>query len=488
MSDRAMEINPPLYKRLAQHVEAAIARGSLKFGDRLPSLRALSVRHDVSISTALQTYRYLENRRFVEARPKSGYFVSSVNRTLKIPEPALHTPRASFVGKTQYVMEVLEASRRADVIPFGAAVPDPLLCPSAKLQRLMASALRRDSSLSSLYVLSIGHPELQRQIARRSIDFGCRLQPAEIVVTNGAMEALNLALRAVAHAGDTIALESPTFFGLLQLVESLGMKAVEIPTHPRDGISLEALDLATQNSGAVKACVVTANFQYPLGSLMSDANKKRIVKLLAARDVALIEDDICGDLYFGKTRPRAAKAWDDESNVILCSSFTKCLAPGLRVGWMAPGKYLARVEVLKLITSISTAALPQVAIARFMEDGGYDHHLRKLRRAFYDQTQRFADAIARYFPAETRMSLPRGGYLLWVELPKRVDAHRLFETAMRESIGIAPGAMFSNSERFNHYIRLNCGHLWSPPIERALRRLGELTEEISHEARNQRRA
>jgi DNA-binding transcriptional MocR family regulator len=464
----------PLYQTLAHEVESAILSGSLASGDRLPSVRELSSRRGVSISTALQTYRHLENRRLIEARPKSGYFVSLKQRELQAPEPPAHTPRASLVGKSRYVMEVLAASRRADVVPFGAAVPSPNLCPSGKLQRLIAGALRRDASMIGVYPMSLGHPELQRQIARRSIDFGCRLQSEEIVVTNGAMEALSLALRAVARAGDTIALESPTFFGLLQLIESLGMKAIEIPTDPRNGISIDALDLATRKAGAVQACVIVSNFQNPLGSLMPDANKKRLVKLLAARDVALIEDDIYGELYFGTARPRVAKAWDEDGNVILCSSFSKCLAPGLRIGWMAPGKYLPKIEILKLITSISTAALPQVAIARFMADGGYDHHLRKLRRAFHDQTQRFAGAIARTFPPGARMSVPQGGYLLWVELPKRLDAHRLFEAALRESISIAPGGMFSNSERFNHYVRLNCGHAWSPPIERAIRRLGEL--------------
>ena len=465
----------PLYQSLAREVETAILAGSLATGDRLPSVRELSTRRGVSVSTALQTYRHLENRRLVEARPKSGYFVSRTSRDISAPEPPAHTPRAGFVGKTRYVMEFLEAASRADTVPFGAGLPGPQLCPSAKLQRLMAGALRRDGSASSVYPFGRGHPELQRQIARRSIDVGCRLKPEEIVITNGGMEALGLALRAVARAGDTIALESPTFFGLLQLIGSLGMKAIEIPTHPRTGISIEALDLATRKAGAVKACIVVCNFQNPLGSLMPDTNKKRLVKLLASRDIALIEDDIYGELHYGSVRPRAAKAWDQDNNVILCSSFSKCLAPGLRMGWLAPGRYLPQVEVLKFVTSIATAVLPQVTIARFMADGGYDHHLRRMRRAFYDQTQRYTDAIARYFPPGTRLSVPQGGFLLWIELPGKLDAQRLFEAALRESISIAPGGMFSDSDRFDHYIRLNCGHPWSPTIERAIRRLGELT-------------
>lgn len=469
----------PLYQRIARQFESAIASGSLARGDRLPSVRELSGSQGVSVSTALLAYRHLENRLLIEARPKSGYFVARATRRLDEPKHVQHKSKPSYVGKARYVMEILEQSRRPNVMPFGAAIPGPQLFPSAKLQRLMASLMRRQPNLSSLYSMQSGHPELQHQIARRAVSFGCNLEPEEIVITNGGMEALNLALRAVAKPGDTVALESPVYFGVLQVIEDLDLKVLEIPTHPRTGISLEALDLATQKPGAVKACIAMPNFHNPLGSLMPDSHKKRLVELLARRGIPLIEDDIYGELYFGKHRPSAAKAWDKDDNVILVSSFSKILAPGFRIGWMAPGRHLARVRSLKFTTSISTAELQQLVIARFMQDGGFDHHLRRLRSAFHKQILRYADAVAHYFPDGCRLSLPQGGYLLWIELPASVDAQKLFDLAMKENISIAPGNMFCGTDRFDHYIRLNCGHTWSDRVESSVRRLGALVADLA---------
>ena len=319
-----------LYQELAGRLAQAIQAGSLKAGDRLPSVRQLSAQHQVSISTVTQAYRW---------------------------------------------------------------TPSETLYPGAKLARLLASAARRRPGLISHYGMSPGHPALRTAIARRAVEFGCALAPEDIVVTNGCTEALNLALRAVAGAGDTIALESPTYFTLLQLIESLGMKALEIPTHPRAGISLEALELATRMPGQVKAVMLIPNFSNPLGSLMPDDKKEMLVRMLEDCSIPLIEDDIYGEAYFGSARPFVAKAWDRSGNVLLCGSFTKNLAPGFRVGWIAPGRFRERVEMMKFLTSITTPELPQVAIAEFIANGGYDHHLRKLRAAFAEQVHRTAEAV-----------------------------------------------------------------------------------------------
>ena len=469
-----------LYESLAEGVAEAIQAGALKAGDRLPSVRRVSAQHRVSIATAVQAYRHLENRRLIEARPKSGYFVSS--RPAALAEPNTSTPPGTprFVGVNQLVTEVLDSSaRQADGVPLGSACPAPELFPAEKLLRLAHAEGRRRPQLMGAYPMSAGHEKLRTMIARRSLDFGCRLRPEEIIVTNGCVEALNLALRAVAKPGDTIALESPTYFTLLQIIESLGMKALEIPTHPREGLSIDALDLATQKSGAVKAVIAVPNFQNPLGSLMPDENKARLTQLCDARGIALIEDDIYGDIHFGPSRPRVAKSWDRSGNVLLCSSFSKTVAPGFRVGWIAPGRLYEQVAKLKFISSISTPELPQAAIAEFMDHGGYDHHLRRLRAGFARQVEQTSHAIAEYFPAGTRITRPAGGFVLWVELPARVDALELFRRARAERIGIAPGPMFTTTKRYRNCIRVGCGHLWSAKIEMGLMRLGQLSAELA---------
>ncbi len=297
------------------------------------------------------------------------------------------------------------------------------------------------------------------------------------MITNGCMEALNICLRAVTKPGDTVAIDSPCYFGILQCLDSLGLKALEIPTHPRDGVSLEALSYALDTQ-PIKACLFVLNFSNPLGSSMPDAQKERLVALLAEHDVPLIEDDIYGDLAFDGTRPRMAKAFDRTGRVLLCDSFSKTLAPGYRVGWCAPGRWLARVEQLKLVTSVATATLPQMAIADFLANGGYNHHLRRIRRLYAEKVGQMSRAVSASFPAGTRLTRPAGGYVLWVELPPAVNSLELFDRALAAGVSIAPGPIFSAKGKFRNFIRLNCGIPWSPEVERAVERLGRLARQM----------
>jgi len=291
------------------------------------------------------------------------------------------------------------------------------------------------------------------------------------------MEALNLCLRAVGKPGDIIAIESPTFYGTLQAIESLGMKALEIPTDPRDGIIIEALSSSLRRH-PVKACLLVPNFNNPLGSCVPDNNKKKLVTLLARREIPLIEDDIYGDLCFGPSRPKAAKAYDTEGLVLLCSSFSKTLAPGFRVGWTAPGRFKSQVERLKFMTSMACTTTPQIAVAEFLRNGGYDRHLRTIRKNLAMQVQRMTDAIARYFPERTKVTRPQGGLALWVELPRWINSLELHREALQQHISIAPGPIFSAKQRYKNFIRLSCGEPWTDNIERAMETLGNLARKF----------
>jgi DNA-binding transcriptional MocR family regulator len=331
---------------------------------------------------------------------------------------------------------------------------------------------------SSYYQFPPGSELLRRQIARRSLDFGCSFSFQNILVTCGAMEALNLCLRAVAKPGEVVAIESPTYFGVLQTIESLGMRALEIPTHSRTGMNLDVLERSVKKH-SVKACMVMTNCHNPLGYILSDERKKALVELLAKHQVPLIEDDIYGDLAFDLHRPKAAKAFDRTGMVLLCSSFSKVLAPGFRVGWVEAGRFRDAVERLKFLFTIATPSLPQLVVATFLESGGYDRYLRRLRLAFSEQVQATSQAIAKYFPSGTRLTRPAGGYLLWVELPKAVNALKLFRQALAENITILPGQIFSASGKFPSHIRISCGYPWSDDVDRALLTLGKLCEKLA---------
>lgn len=477
----------PLYRQLAAAYRNAIEDGTLRPGDRMPSVRALMQRHAVSLSTALQLCRHLEDGGWLEARPRSGYFVRRrLRAVLPAAEPAADAPPdpAAFVGIHATVSAIVaQGLRYPDALNLGGASAAPAHYPTEALKNAALRALRRNPALLTTPGSPNGNPDFRAVLARRALEAGIRVAADDVIVTHGGIEAVNLALRAVAQPGDTVAVESPTFFGLLQVLESLGMRALEIPTSPSTGLSLDALELAIRNYGGVKAVVVVPNLQNPLGAITPDSRKAALVALCEGHGIALIEDDPYRDMHCRATPPKALKAWDRSGNVIYCASLNKTLAPGMRLGWMAAGRWQARVAMLKFSQSRHNEEWSQLAAAEFMATSAYDRHLQRLREHLREQRERIGDTIAASFPPGTRLSLPDGGAMLWVELPGPVASRRLFERALAAGIRIAPGAMFSNSNRFDHFIRIGCGQPYSPALDEALRRLGGLAGALLAETR-----
>lgn len=460
------------YEKLASELAGLIGSGVLASGDRLPSVRRLSQERRLSVSTVLQALRQLEDRGLVEARPQSGYFVRpsrpagtgiSSRATPEIPRP---------VDITQRLVRVLQAGMRPGVAPLAAALPAPELLPVAALQRLYAGVARRHPKLlEGGSHINMDEPALLRQLVRRSLVWGGPLAADEIVITNSCTEALGLCLRAVTKPGDTVAVESPAYYLMLQLLETLGLKALEIPTDPRDGISVEALDLATRNGG-VAACLLVPNASNPLGSVMPDAKKRLLASLTAARSVAVIEDDVYGDLHFGNQRPWPIKAFDTAGNVMLCASFSKSLSPALRIGFVAAGRHKAAVALQKTITSGGTNPITQNVLAEYLGSSAYERHLRGLRRNYERQVASMRASVERHFPAATKVAQPQGAFVLWVELPDGYDAAEIYEQAIAENLAFVPGELFSASGMYRNCLRLNCGNPHTPEIEDAIRRLG----------------
>lgn len=464
-----------LYERIADELSGQVERGVLRPGDRLPSVRRLSEERGVSVATVLSAYLMLEGRGVAEARPKSGHFVRA-RRIPDVPEPAppRRAPAAAKVSVTADVDDLIQAmSRDRGMVAFGTACVSVELLPLKRLNGLLAAVAREGGGPGGHYDDVRGLRALRRQLARRAVSWGTVLGEEEFVTTLGATEALSLALAAVTKPGDVIAVESPCYFGILRLVEYHGLRAIEIPTDPQTGLDLDALDDAIR-SGPVRAVLATPSFQNPLGARMSDENRERLVKMLGRRDIPLIEDDVYGDLSFDGTRPRPAKSFDDRGNVLLCGSFSKTLAPGYRVGWIAPGKYQEQVERRKFAHVVASPTPTQMAIAELLGEGGYDRHLRRLRTALALQSERYRNAIAEAFPPGTRVSKPQGGFVLWVELATGFDATTLQQRALERGIAIAPGSIFSARRRFGHCLRISTGQPLTPRIERAIATLGEL--------------
>lgn len=468
----------PLYATIAANVSELIEGGVLRTGDRIPSVRRASRQHRVSLGTAVQAYLELENRGLIEARPKSGFFVRQrAHRLLDEPKVSRPPAGASAPESPTLISRLFGATMKRDVVQLGPGVPGASLLPAQKLNRILAATARRLGSAALELDMPPGCFALRRALARRALDWGLKISPEEIITTSGCMEALVLSLRAVTSPGDSVAVESPTYFAIVQVIAQLGLKAVEIPTHPRSGLDLDALE-RTIRTRRISACLFVPNFNNPLGSLMPDAAKERLVQILARREIPLIEDDLYGDLHFGADRPHVAKAHDRKGLVMLSGSFSKSVAPGYRVGWLMPGRYFEKAKDLKCTSTVATATLPQFALADYMTNGGYEHHLRGLRLALKSQMDQLSQAVAESFPSGTKMTRPAGGIVLWVELPGRVDAIRLHTRALAEKISLAPGPMFSSRESYRNCIRLSFGELWSPRIERAVGVLAQLVKQL----------
>ena len=466
------------YQELAERIADLIRQGTYPSGERIPSVRQTSQQQNLSISTVLQAYTLLERKGLIEARPQSGYYVRA-RLEERLPEPETSSPQLdpSHVSLHDLVLMLMRDSADPNLAQLGAALPhiDSKLIQT--INRIMARIIREEGADAHQYHFPPGLEALRVQIAQRMVSAGCSLSPAEILITSGGTEAIDFSLHAVCRPGDIVAIESPSYFGTLQTLEAHRLRALEIPTHPRDGISLDALEFAIEHN-TIRAVVVISNFNNPLGSMMPDERKKNLVALLAKNNIPLIENDVCGELYFGEKRPLVCKAFDTKGLVILLSSFSKDISPGLRLGWVAAGRYSTEVEWLKFTLSASSPTLPQMAVAEFLEGGRYEQHMRRIRREYAHNVEVMSDAVMRYFPEGTRLTRPAGGFILWVQLPEQVDSLELYKLALQSGITLAPGHVFSATFQFSNFIRLNAA-TFNYVTERALEKLGGMVKDLA---------
>ena len=467
-----------LYIQVAEGIEKMIADDVLRIGDKLPSVRLLCDEYGISMGTAFQAYYLLEGKGLIESRPKSGYYVRHNHKRVRdLPGSRSFEPIQREVSTGEMIETVYKDITAPDVINFAVAVPALELLPVARLNKSVLHALRKHQDYCIGYEHVQGNVELRKQVAKLAFNWGGKVNYDEVIITAGCMEALVMCLRAVTKPGDTVAVEQPSYFGIYQAIESLGLKVVEITSHPETGPDLDYLEKVFKQF-PIKACLVVPNFSNPIGSCMPGENKKRLVALIEKHKIPLIEDDIYGELYFGKHRPKTCKFYDTTGLVMHCSSVSKSLAPGYRIGWVIPGKFLTRVRQLKMMHTISTPTITQAAMAHFLGIGRYEYHLKQLRRALHTQCLKYTEAVTEYFPEDSKISRPLGGFVLWVELNKKVDAFKLCTEAMKHQISLAPGHIFSVNRKYTNYVRISYGRPWDDNIEYGLMMVGKLLRKM----------
>lgn len=476
-------LTPKLYEQVAERVRGMILDRIYRPGDRLPSVRELSKQCEVSITTVLDAYRLLEDQGLIHPRPQSGYYVHAY-ANLKPAAPMRSSPATlpSLFTRDEMLQSMSHEVDRPGMVDLAFANPNPDLLPVAKLARIISSVAREHPEASYGYGPPSGYRAIREQIAQRSFAAGAVISPDEVVITMGCQEAMCLALRAVCTQGGVVAVESPCHYGVLQAIHLAGLRSLEVVTRTREGICLDALEEALidqKDKGApVQACMVSPNFQNPLGSCMSDDDKRLLIEIAKRHEVVLIEDDVYGDLGFEGDRPRVLRAFPGGEDAVVCSSFSKTIAPGYRVGWVVAGKWHNAIERLKHSFTISAPSLPQLVIAEFLTNGGYDQYLRRARKVYAGNIGRMSEAIARYFPEETLVTRPSGGYMLWVQLPEKVDSVALYAKALAVDIFICPGVLFSSEDGYRNFIRLTAGR-WSKETEAAVAKLGRMVHQMS---------
>jgi len=466
-----------LYLQIAERLAQSIRAGTLSRGERIPSVRDLARQQGVSPSTAVQAYRALEDARLIEARPRSGYFVAA--RPARLPEPEPSAPPAASlpVDVSSLGEQVMRLAMDPAYISFGAACPSGELFAQERVRRAVSRAAQRHRASLCRYPLGPGNDGLRRAIARHALGMGCQLDPRDILVTNGCLESISLCLRAVTRPGDVVALESPTYFGFLEILESMHLRALEIPTHPRTGLSLDALQLAFDTQ-PVKAVLAVPTLSNPMGSCMPLADRKRLAQMLSQRGIPLIEDVLYNDLAEQDDKRRAVKAFDSTGDVMICGSFSKTVAPGIRLGWVEGGRWSAQLRRLKAVHSGGHTELLEVAMADLLTQPGHESAYRQLRATVAARVDEARGLIAESFPKGTRVTDPAGGFILWVELPAGIDSVALFHACLARKICIAPGTMFSATDRFRHCIRLGVGGRWDEAQRSALREVGAIARRM----------
>ena len=466
-----------LYQQLVDELGNKIRAGDLGVGEKLPSLRGLHRKLGVSIGTVYQAYTELERKGLVEARPKSGYYVKA-SRVLSLPVPGYvkRTSNPSRVHISAILSDVVNASLNPNLVPLGASTLSLDLFPYKHLKRILGGISPVRMKRLIQYSPAEGDSELRHKIAMRLLGMAPQVRTEDVIITNGCMEALSLSMLALTSPGDVVAVESPAFFGALQLFRELGLKAVEVPTDPRYGVDVEALEKVLDRH-PVKACLFTPNYHNPLGALMPLDRKRHLVQLLNGRGIPLVEDDIYAELHFTPQRPPLLKTYDQKDLVITCSSVSKVLAPGFRVGWLVAGeRFREQMIRLKSGFNLATSSIEQYVCSQFLGDGAFDRFLRSLRRTVEKQVHETAMAIQQFFPQGCKLAPPQGGNVLWVELPPGVDGYRLYSSAMENGISIVPGGAFSTTRRYDNYVRISCTMHFDDRIRNGIKTLGSLIE------------
>lgn len=457
-----------MYKseQLAHSLKLLIENGTWKAHEKLPSLRQQVEQSGLSLITVMNAYQELEAQGLIYSKEKSGYFV--------VEQSSDHPTTLHVINETveinSVVFKYLKSTQSEHIIPLGSAFPNSQLLYSAKLIQTLGQLARQRRSYEQTPSLPPGNYQLRKIIAQKYAMQGIPTDPSDIVITSGGLDALNLSLQALTQAGDYILLQQTIFYGAWQAAERLGLKVITIPEHPEHGIDLEAFEHAILKY-PIKVCLMMLNGQNPIGFTVSDEIKLKLAKLLNQYQIYLIEDDVYEELYYDQKKPLSMKYFDQQNWVLHCSSFSKTLGAGFRIGWVYAGKFSEHIQHTQLMSTLSVNSFIQNALVEYLSHRHYEKHLKTLRSTLQRYKKQYFNYLKTHLPEQCHVNYYPSGYFLWIELPEQVDSNEIYQHMLEHSVSVAPSSLFNISNQQNHFIRMNCSFEMNEKIQNALNQL-----------------
>jgi 2-aminoadipate transaminase len=476
----------PVYRQIADGVRAAAQDGRLAPGHRLPPTRDLARQLGVNRQTVVAAYEYLAAEGLVESHTGKGTFLAAPSEQQEAAvDPATRAPgddswlpafsRAVEGPKVSGLLSVYQAAIRSDGISFAGSYPAPELLPVDAFGRAMGSTLSEGAERFLTYGPTAGHPPLREQIAGQMRQSGSRIVADDILITNGAQQAIDLVFHTFLERGDTVVIEEPTYTGALSVLASIGARVVTVPVD-EGGMRPDLLAIALERHRP-RLIYVQPTFQNPTTAVMNESRRRELLALAARSRSMVLEDDWAHGVRFDGPELPSLHALDPE-HVIYVSTFSKKLLPGLRVGWIASRPHvLERLVALKQIRDCGTSSLLQAALHEFLDEGGLVTHLQLVLPVYRERRDCMLEAMRRHFPEGVARTTPEGGLFIWVTLPRNFDGEDLFLAAQSRGVIYNRGELFHSTADGSQSLRLTYSTASSAQIKLGIEILGELIRE-----------
>jgi DNA-binding transcriptional MocR family regulator len=482
----------PLYQQLIDEIKNLIDQGVLEVGESISSTRSLAKKLGINRSTVTRAYEELQALGYLTSKPGSYHRIQRRRKEVAYTADgisAISWEKAS-TAEAKAIHQIFlrysperskHRSSLENVINISELDLDPRLYPMTEFRRCVNHVLHDFGANSLQYGDHKGYPPLRQQIAKRLRLHGISVSEREILITNGAQQAIDMIIRMLAKDGKRIVIESPTYAAILPLLKFNGVNTLEIPMKA-DGMDLHFLDKALAKE-KVNFVYTIPNFQNPTGITTSHLHREKLFNICLKHGIPILEDGFEEDMkYFGKV-PLPIKSIDEQKIVIYLGTFSKALFPGLRIGWVtADQECISRLTAIKRFSDLGSSKLVQIVLNEFLKRGYYAQQLKRMHRAFRKRMQVALQTMDANFPSTVQWTRPTGGYTIWVKLGKKWDEQELQNHLVEFGVIVSPGGYYFPDRKRSEYFRLSIAKRNEEEIKEGIIRLGKALHILEKES------